>query len=107
MFAIPGILLLLVFIYVRPLEFLLWLRVVPLLYIFCGLAIFGFAVDLRLKRVRPMLTPQGPWVAAFFVWCLITLLVKARDRLMADAISLAISLVLYLIIAHGVQTFRR
>ena len=41
MFAIPGIIALVVFIYARPQEFFEHLQVVPLLYLFFGLALYG------------------------------------------------------------------
>jgi O-Antigen ligase len=106
MFAIPGILLLLVFIYVRPLEFVPALRAVPLLYLFFALAIFGFAIDWRLRRTQPRATPQLPWVVAFVAWCLITLAVRAPGKIPRAAIEIGVPIVLYLVIAHGVQTFR-
>jgi hypothetical protein len=106
MFAIPGILLLLVFIYIRPQEFLHELRPVPLLYLFFGLAIFGLIIDLKLRKSKPIVTPQLFWVGLFFVWCVITLAIRKPDALMSESLSIAISITLYLLIGHGVQTFR-
>ena len=45
MFAIPGIIALVVFIYARPQEFFEHLQAVPLLYLFFGLALYGALVD--------------------------------------------------------------
>src|SRR6266542_2559155 len=59
MFAIPGIVLLLALMNCRPQEFLTELRAVPLLYIFFGMALFGWAVDLKIRRSRPLGVPQG------------------------------------------------
>ncbi|MSP61030.1 MAG: O-antigen ligase domain-containing protein [Myxococcales bacterium] len=106
MFAIPGILALLLFIFVRPLEFLPALRALPMLYICFGVALFGFVIDLKLRRSRPAPTPQLGWVALFYLWCLATLAIRARGVLVPQAIDLAISISLYLLIAHAVQTFR-
>ena len=36
----------------EPQEFFERLRVVPLLYIFCGLAVFGIVLDLRLGHSK-------------------------------------------------------
>lgn len=106
MFALPGILLLLVFVYVRPQEFLEQVRAIPFLYLFCALAAFGLAVDLKLRISRPTMTPHLPWVIGFLVWCIITLLVRAPDRALGGAIDLAIPVTLYALLAHGIQSFK-
>lgn len=106
MFCVPGILLLLVFIYIRPQEFIAPLRALPLLYLFFGLAMFGFAVDLKLRKIKPITTPQLGWVALFFGWCVVTLAVRAPNRLAGEALPILIAIILYLLIGHGVQTFR-
>ncbi|HXK19102.1 MAG TPA: O-antigen ligase family protein [Polyangiaceae bacterium] len=106
MFAIPGIIALVVFIYARPQEFFERLRVVPLLYLFFGLAVFGLALDLRLSNSRLRATPQLPWVAAFFVWSTLTVLIQAPSSAIDHVTALAICVALYLLIAHGVQSFR-
>jgi hypothetical protein len=106
MFAIPGILLLLVFIYARPQEFVDVLRALPLLYLFFCLALFGWVVDLRLRRTKPVFAPQDGAVAAFFVWAVITVALRRPDDVQKQAIDLAIPLVAYFVLAHGIQSFR-
>jgi hypothetical protein len=106
MFAIPGIIALVVFIYARPQEFFERLRAVPLLYLFCGLALFGIVLDLRLGHARLRNSPQLPWVLLFFVWSVLTVLIRAPGSAIEHALSLSICVVLFLLIAHGVQSFR-
>jgi O-antigen ligase len=106
MFAVPGILVLIGFIYVRPQEFIPILQSVPLLYLFFALAIFGFVVDLKLRKIRPQLTPQFGWVMLFLFWCLFTLAIRSPDKLPKEGVELIIPIVLFVVIAHGVQTFR-
>ena len=53
MFAIPGILGLLLFIYVRPQEIVPALARVPFLYLFLALSLFGLMIDLRLRVTKP------------------------------------------------------
>ncbi|MFI5289837.1 MAG: O-antigen ligase family protein, partial [Polyangia bacterium] len=106
MFILPGVLLLLVFIYARPQEFIPVLRDAPLLYLFFALALLGLAIDLKLRKIRPIATPQLLWVGIFFGWCLISIGVRAPWDLVDQAVVIAISIVLYLLIGHGVQTFR-
>jgi O-antigen ligase len=105
-FALPGIILLLVFVYVRPQEFIPELRHLPLLYIFLGLSVFGLIVDYRLRRARPQGTPQLPWVILFYGWCLFTLGLKAPNQLTTATVNLGNAVMFYLLLAHAVQTFR-
>jgi len=106
MLAIPGIVSLIIFIYARPQEFFERLRVVPFLYVFFALALFGGLLDFRTGNVRLRSTPQLPWVALFFVWSAFTVLIRAPGSALTHISGLAICVALYALIAHGVQTFR-
>jgi O-antigen ligase len=104
--ALPGIALLVVFIYARPQEFFELLRTIPPLYVSVGLALFGASLDLRLGNTRIRSTPLLPWVALFFVWSAFTVIIRTPSAGLAPISGLAICVALYLLIAHGVQTFR-
>jgi len=106
MFILPGVLGLVLLIFVRPFEFFEALQSIPSLYLAFGLAIFGYAVDVRLgfSDVRP--APQLPWAVMFFVWCIITGVAKAPGQLMGEVFRIAIGMVLFYLVAHGVRTFR-
>lgn len=107
MFALPGIILLVITIYLRPQEIFPVLQAVPLLHLFMALSIFGILIDWRLRISRPTATPQLGWTIAFVIWCVISLIAKApSDGLLGEIIEVFIPLGLFLIIAHGVQTFR-
>lgn len=106
MFAIPGIVALVIFIYARPQEFFERLRVVPLLYIFFGLALFGGWLDLRVGNARLRAVPQLPWVAALFAWASFTVLLRAPSEAIDRIIGLSVCVTLFFLIAHGVQSFR-
>lgn len=106
MFAIPGIVALIVLIYARPQEFLERLRVVPLLYVFFGLALFGWIIDLRVKNTHLSVTPQLPWVMLFFAWAASSVLIQARGDAFEQIMALSICVALFVLIAHGVQSFR-
>ena len=67
-FAIPGIAALIVFILARPQEFIPLLQRVPFLHLFTALAVLGYVIDIRLRRLQPIATTTLPWVIAFFVW---------------------------------------
>jgi O-Antigen ligase len=106
MFALPGILGLIFFIYVRPQEILLDLQRLPLLYIFFALALFGFAVDLRLRVNKASPVPQLLWAVLLFVWAILTMVVKAPESATRGGLEFAVSLTLFFVIAHSVHTFR-
>lgn len=106
MFAIPGIAALMIFILARPQEFLPALQRVPFLHLFTALAVLGWVIDMRLRRLHPVGTPVLPWAAVFLLWSVITCAVLAPDAVMGKTIELAILFALYGTISHGVQRFR-
>src|SRR5215212_1550753 len=105
-FAIPGIAALMVFILARPQEFWPLLQRVPFLHLFTALAMLGWVIDVRLRRLQPRGTPALPWAVAFLVWCLITVAIVVPEQLIGKIIELGIMFALYGTIAHGVQRFR-
>lgn len=106
MFALPAISALLVLIYARPQEFFESLQAAPLLHIFLGLALFGMVLDLRLGNTRLAGTPQLPWVCLLAIWSAAGALFRAPRAAFPHIIELAICVTLYVVIAHGLQTFR-
>ena len=106
MFAIPGIIALVIFIYARPQEFFERLQALPLLYLFFALALYGAFVDVRAGNLRLRSTPQFRWVLAFFAYASLTVLIRAPSDAFSHILSLAVCVALYALIAHGVQTFR-
>jgi O-antigen ligase len=106
MLAIPGILVLVVFIYAHPQEVFERLRALHLLYVCLALAIFGGVLDVKQRALRLRSTPLLPWIVLFFAWSALTLIVRMASGALLPISGLAISVVLYFLIAHGVQTFR-
>ncbi len=106
MFAVPGIAALVVFILARPQEFLPLLQRVPFLHLFTALAILGWVIDIRLRRLQPIATPALPWACAFLGWALVSTAITVPEQLLATGVQMAILFALYATIAHGVQRFR-
>ncbi len=106
MFALPGIGLLIVFIMVRPQEFVPLLQKIPMLYLFAALAIVGYVIDVRLRRLQPIATATMPWAIALMLWAVTATAFTAPDTIVPRLIEMAILLTLYGTIAHGVQRFR-
>jgi len=105
-FAIPGIICLIIFILVRPQESFPLLQRVPFLHLFTGLAVAGWIIDVRLRRLQPVPVPTLPWVIAFLAWAIIGTAVVVPETLLGRGVELAILFALYAVIAHGVQKFR-
>ena len=105
-FAVPGICALMIFILARPQEFIPLLQRVPFLHLFTALAVLGWIIDVRLRRLQPMAVPTLPWVIAFLLWAFIGTAVVTPEHLIGRAVELAILFALYGTLAHGVQKFR-
>jgi hypothetical protein len=104
MYAIPGLLGLLSFIYVRPQEIAPGLQSVPFLYLFLLLTVLGFAMDLRLgySRLREK-SPILLWTAAFFGWSVATQLFVAPSFVAREALLSIVSFFLFLAASQGLQ----
>lgn len=106
MFAIPGITGLIVFLLVRPQEFLPLLQRVPFLHLFAAFALVGYVIDVRLRRTQPIATPMLPWAAAFLLWAILSTAINVPEVLIPKVIEMVILFTLYGTIAHGIQRFR-
>ena len=106
MFAIPGIVALLVQAYLRPQEYFLQLQTVPLLYLFLGLALFGLAVDVKLRHTQLVASPLLGWVLAFIGWSLFTLALRLPSGLQTAMTDFMIPFTFFLLLSQGVQRFR-
>jgi hypothetical protein len=106
MLAIPGIVLLVFVVYIRPQEFVEELSAAPLLYVFTALAMFGLVIDVRIHRTQLRPGPQLWWALLFGAWCMLTLGLRARPEIPGAVAVVGTPILMYLVIAHGVQTFR-
>ena len=107
MFGVFGLVGLIVFIYLKPQEFIPALERLPFLYLFLALTVFGLALDLRAKHIRLEKGPHLPYMVAFFLWCMITAFAKTGGSgLTPSIIQLSIALTLYVLVSTAVQTFK-
>jgi len=106
MFALPGIVALIFTIYMRPQEIHPDLQRLPLLYMFFALAIFGLAVDLRLRVNKFSATPQLPYAILLFLWSAVATGLNAPDAVLRTQLEFAVPVTLYVVMAHSVHTFR-
>jgi hypothetical protein len=107
MFILPGLLGLVAYILVRPFDFVPALRPVPFLYLFFGLAVAGFLIDLARRKTRWIRAPHLLWTVAFVVWAVLTVLPRAPATLLTSGPKLLIPVALFVLIAHGITDFRR
>jgi len=106
LFAIPSIALLVVFMIVKPQEFVPMLQRVPFLHLFTVFAVLGYIVDVRLRRLQPRSANTLPWVVAFILWAIISIALNTPDQMTVRVLELAVLFAFYGVIAHGVQRFR-
>ena len=106
LFAIPGIAALIIFILARPQEFFPLLQRVPFLHVFTALAVLGWVIDVRLRRLQPIATPTLPWVIGFLLWAIIGTAVLLPDLVVGRTLELVSLFALYGTISHAVQRFR-
>jgi O-Antigen ligase len=102
-----GICGLLIFIYMRPHEFVPALASLQLLYPLLLIAIIGIFLDVGARKSRFVSTPQLRIVMMMWFWCLLTLAVRRPDLLASKAINISVSVTLYLVVAYGVQAVPR
>jgi O-antigen ligase len=95
-----------VFILARPQEFLPLLQRVPFLHLFTVLAVLGYVIDVRLRRLQPIAPPTLPWLLALVVWAIVGTAIVAPNQVMGRVLELTSLFCLYGTIASGVQRLR-
>src|SRR6267142_1838105 len=98
MFAIPGILLLLGTVYGRPQELVETLSALPLFGLGLALALFGWLIDLRLRKSRPAFAPADGAVVAYCVLLLVGVALRRPEELHREAGGLWIPLGAYFVL---------
>lgn len=102
-----GLFGLLVFIYMRPHEFVPALASVPFLYLFLGIIGLGILMDLSARRSRFIAAPQLRVVLMFWFWCIVTLALNRPSDLSTKSISISVAVTLYFVVALGIQSVPR
>ncbi|MEO6951681.1 MAG: O-antigen ligase family protein [Polyangia bacterium] len=106
MFAIPGVLMLLVLTYIRPQQFVTQLQGVPLLHLTYITTGIGLLIDLRLRTLRLQRAPILVPAALFLLWCIVTDVIHAPSYV-SNAIGELFTLTaLFMCVAFSIQSFR-
>lgn len=74
--ALPFVLVLAAFIYLKPQEVFPVLRAVPLLYLLFGLAVIGVLFDIARGAASSRLPAQAPYVLGFGAWSFVDILIR-------------------------------
>jgi hypothetical protein len=107
MYAIPGLIALLGFIYVRPQEIFPALQSVPVLHLLVLMTLFGWVLDLRLGLTKLRSSGLLWWGLAYFAWSGVTLVIALAQGgalVMPELLMLAVSLFLFLALSQAIQT---
>jgi O-antigen ligase len=105
-FAIPGLLLLVLLDIFKPFQYVPIFASLPLLYVFTGLVLVGFLVDLRLGLSRIAPAPQLGLAIVFLVWAILTDVPQGVGTNWRQGFALVVPIILFALIAHVVQTVR-
>jgi hypothetical protein len=103
MSSLPGIIGLIIFVYVRPQEFFEPLKDFNFLYIFLALSLGGIAHDVSRRRTVLMWTPHMKYVLLFALWCIVTLGIRKPSLVSTRMVLVLVCVVLYTVIATGIQ----
>jgi O-antigen ligase len=105
MFVIPGIVAMLVYVYIHPQEISETLQIVsfPMLLAFAG---FGFLLDVRVGATRPRPSLLFLLVLAFFAWVVLTIAVSAPDTLVDTMNFLTAAVGVFFLTSLGISTVR-
>ncbi len=106
MFALPGIVSLIVLILLRPQEIVPALQILPTLHIALLMAVVGFAIDVFANITKVQATPITYWGLGFFGWCSLTLMAMEPSAVVTNVQRLLISVTFGFVVAHGVTTPR-
>lgn len=106
MFALPGIIALVIFSLVRPFELFKELSGIPLLNVFGGLAALGYALDIRTGLSQPRVS-KVVWLATiWFAWVILTAAISAPATVSKAFSTLLPVYLAFFLISSAVQTRR-
>ena len=105
MFTLPGLLAILVAQYTKANEISSWLRPLPVMNLLYLAAGFGLLLDIRLGIVRAEACPQLRLVLPLWMWTLVSVALTG-GLIVPQATATMIYMLLFLLIAQGVQSFR-
>jgi hypothetical protein len=106
MLALPGILGLIIAVFLRPSEWSGPLAAIPVVQIAMGLAVLGLLADLAVGSARLAVVPTLLPAAILTIWLLISLGIREPDLVASRASAALLPFAVYAIITQSVQSAR-
>jgi hypothetical protein len=105
MLILPTLVTLLTYLYWRPHQ--IWAVFSPLtINVAVALVVFTYALDWRTGNLRPRGSALLGLLTTFAIWCLITVGIKAPDRLNEMLVRIATAYLACLFVSEGIQSLR-
>ncbi len=105
MLIVPAIVTLFTYLYWRPQQILDLFRFVTIEFS-ASLAVFAYLLDARAGAVRPRGSPLLALLGGFTLWSVITMVVKAPDRMSEQLVKLAVPFLVVVLVSEGIQSLR-
>jgi O-antigen ligase len=105
MLIVPAIVTLFTYLYWRPQQILDLFRFVTINFAL-SVALFAYVLDWRAGAVKPRGSPLLALLGGFTVWSVITMVVKAPDRMSEQLVKLAVPLLVVVLVSEGIQSLR-
>lgn len=102
--ALPFVLALAAFIYLKPQEVVPALRAIPMLYVVFGSALGGVMMDMARGEVSTRLPMQAPYVLAFAGWTLVDLVIRDVSSLPRWFSTIGVGVGIYFAVALAAGT---
>ncbi|HSN99380.1 MAG TPA: O-antigen ligase family protein [Candidatus Nanopelagicales bacterium] len=104
--ALPGVILLVIFIYGRPQEWDERFETLPFLYLWLAMAFGGMAIDLGMGKSRLKFSPTFNLSIFILGWSLLTLAMFNAAELSVNAVIIGVTWILYFVVGHTTESFK-
>lgn len=104
--ALPGVILLVIFIYGRPQEWDERFETLPFLYLWLALAFGGMGAEIGMGKARLKFSPHFKLSLFILFWCLLTLALFNPAELSVNAVIIGVTWILFFVVGHCTESFK-
>ncbi|AKT37779.1 O-antigen ligase family protein [Chondromyces crocatus] len=104
--ALPGVILLIIFIYGRPQEFNERLATLPFLYLWLGMAFAGMGAEIGMGKARLKAAPHLKASVFILFWSLFTLGIFNPSELSGNAVIISVTWILFFVVGHSTESLK-